>query len=87
MKKQTDWATNKRATQPAKENTEMETMVQFVALILTTLIALFAALALDWLLLRGMFLLMQPATADRRAHSAGLERGAQLAARAYRESR
>jgi hypothetical protein len=65
----------------------MDTMVQFVALILTTLIALFAALALDWLLLRGMFLLMQPATADRRAHPAGLERGAQLAARAYRQSR
>ncbi len=65
----------------------MDTMVQFVALILTTLIALFAALALDWLLLRGMFLLMQPATADRRGTSAGLERGAQLAAIAYRQSK
>ncbi len=63
----------------------MDTMIQFIALILTTLIALFAALALDWLLLRGMFLLMQPATADRRVRVAGLERGAQMAARAYQQ--
>lgn len=61
----------------------MDTMMAIVSLILTTLIALFAALALDWLLLRGMFLLMEPATADRRIHSTGLERGTQLAARAY----
>jgi hypothetical protein len=61
----------------------MDTLLSFVALLITSLIALFAALALDWLLLRGMFLLMQPATADRRVPVAKLERGTQLAARAY----
>jgi hypothetical protein len=53
----------------------MDTLLSFVALLITSLIALFAALALDWLLLRGMFLLMQPATADRRVPVAKLERG------------
>lgn len=61
----------------------MDTMIQFVALTITSLVALFAALALDWLLLRGMFMLMQPATADRRISVAGIEHGTQLAARAY----
>jgi hypothetical protein len=61
----------------------MDTLLSFVALLITSLIALFAALALDWLLLRGMFLLMQPATVDRRVPVAKLERGTQLAARAY----
>jgi uncharacterized membrane-anchored protein len=65
----------------------MEIMMQVVALVLATLIALFAAVALDWLLLRGMFLLMQPATADRRVRSAGLDRGTQLAARAFGQPR
>ncbi len=61
----------------------MDTMIQFVALTITSLVALFAALALDWLLLRGMFLLMQPATADRRIPVGAIEHGTQLAARAY----
>lgn len=43
----------------------MDTMMGFVALIITSLVALFAALALDWILLRGMFLLMQPWNAAR----------------------
>ena len=60
----------------------MDTMMGFVALIITSLVALFAALALDWILLRGMFLLMQPATAGRRSPNAALERGTQLAAHA-----
>ena len=65
----------------------MDTLISFVALLITSLIALFAALALDCLLLRGMFLLMQPATADRRVPVAKLERGTQLAARAYARTR
>ena len=60
----------------------MDTLISFAALVITSLIALFAALALDWLLLRGMFFLMQPATADRRVAAAGLQHGTQLAARA-----
>jgi hypothetical protein len=59
----------------------MDTFISFVALTITSLIALFAALALNWVLLRGMFLLMQPALADRRIP--GLERGTQFAARAF----
>lgn len=65
----------------------MDTMITFTALLITSLVALFAALALDWLLLRGMFLLMQPATANRRIPAAAIEQGTQLAARAYRRDR
>jgi hypothetical protein len=65
----------------------MDIILQCVALILATLIALFAAIVLDWLLLRGMFLLMQPATADRRAPVARLDRGSQLAACAFGQPR
>ncbi len=61
----------------------MDTLISFTALIITSLIALFAALALDWLLLRGMFLIMKPATADRRNAPVRLERGSQLAAQAF----
>jgi len=61
----------------------MDTFISFAALVITSLIALFAALALDWLLLRGMFLIMQPATADRRVPVTRLDRGSQLAAQAY----
>ena len=61
----------------------MDTMIAFAALLITSLVALFAALALDWILLRGMFFLMQPATANRRAATVALEHGTQLAARAY----
>ena len=61
----------------------MDTFISFAALVITSLIALFAALALDWLLLRGMFLIMQPATSDRRVPATRLDRGAHLAARAY----
>jgi hypothetical protein len=65
----------------------MDTLISLAALILTSLIALLAALALDWLLLRGMFRIMQPATADRRAPVTAVERGTQLAARAYARNR
>ena len=65
----------------------MDTIVGFAALVITSLVALFAALALNWLLLRGMFLLMQLATANRRISALAIERGTQLVARAYGHSR
>lgn len=61
----------------------METMFGFAALVMATILGLFAALALQALLLRAAFYLMQPATADRRPLRPPIERGAQLAARAY----
>jgi hypothetical protein len=81
-------ADNRNTSFPAEQRRmSMDTLISFVALLITSLIALFAALALDWLLLRGMFLLMQPATADRRVPVAMLERGTQLAARAHARTR
>lgn len=61
----------------------METMFGFAALVIVTILGLFAALALQGLLLRVAFALMQPATADRRVLRPAIERGTQLAARAY----
>jgi hypothetical protein len=61
----------------------METFIGFAAIVMTTIVALFAALALQALLLRGVFALMQPATAARRAAAPAIERGTQLVARAY----
>jgi type II secretory pathway component PulJ len=60
----------------------METMFGFAALVVVTILGLFAALALQALLLRVAFVLMQPATADRRVLRPAIERGAQMAARA-----
>jgi hypothetical protein len=65
----------------------MDTFISFVALLVTSVIALFAALALDWLLLRGMFLLMPPETADRRVPAPHLEKGTRLAAQAFARSK
>jgi len=62
----------------------METMFGFVAVVLATLVSLFVALALQGLLLKAAFELMQPATADRRAAGrAPIERGARMVARVY----
>jgi hypothetical protein len=65
----------------------MDTMLGFVALVITTLVALFAALALQALLLRAAFALMQPATASRRVPQPAVELGAQLVARAFGRTR
>jgi hypothetical protein len=65
----------------------MDTMLGFAALTMATIVALFAALGLQALLLRGVFALMQPATADRRATHAPIERGTRLAAQAYAKAR
>lgn len=63
----------------------METFIGFAAIVMTTIVALFAALALQALLLRGVFALMQPATAPRRIPAPPIERGTALVARAYAE--
>ena len=65
----------------------MDTMLGFASLVITTLMALFMALALQGLLLRAMVALMHPATADRRAPKPGLGQGAKLVAQAYERAR
>jgi len=65
----------------------MDTFFGFAAVVMTTIVALFSALALQALLLRGVFALMQPATADRRPVRPSLARGTQLAARAFAHGR
>jgi membrane carboxypeptidase/penicillin-binding protein PbpC len=61
----------------------METMLGFAAVVMTTVVSLFAALALQGLLMKLAFQLMQPATADRRVVEAPIERGTQMVARVY----
>jgi hypothetical protein len=65
----------------------METLIGFGAVVIATLVALFGALALQALLLRGIFALMAPATADRRAASSSIEHGTRMAARAFAKAR
>ena len=65
----------------------MDTLLGFASLVITTLVALFAALALQALLLRATVALMQPATADRGASKSGLGEGARLVAQAYERAR
>ena len=65
----------------------MVTFINFAAVILTTIIALFGSLALQALLLRGVFALMQPATAARRVVQLPVERGTQLVVRSYAKAR
>ena len=64
----------------------MDTMLTFIGLAVTTLVALFAALALQTLFLRAAFALMRPATA-RRVPQPALEHGTQLVARAFSRAR
>jgi hypothetical protein len=64
----------------------MDTFLGLAAVVLTTIIALFMALALQALLLRATFALMQPATA-RRIAPPSMERGTQMVARAYAKGR
>jgi hypothetical protein len=61
----------------------MIAMLHFATLVVTTLFAAAAALALDWLLLRAMFVLMRPATARRVNAPSQLVRGTAQLARAY----
>jgi len=62
----------------------MVEMLSLATLIVVTLFAAAAAVALDWVLLRVMFLLMRPATAHQpRLAPAQLASGAVRLARAY----
>jgi hypothetical protein len=61
----------------------MIAIVNFLTLVFTTLFAAAAAVAFDWLLLRGMFVLMRPATAGRLNAPTHLVRGSAQLARAY----
>jgi hypothetical protein len=61
----------------------MDTVFGFAALVMATILGLFGALALQALLLRATFALMQPAIAERRPFRSPHERGTQLTARAY----
>jgi hypothetical protein len=65
----------------------MDTMLGLVALAIITVSALFAALALNWACLRATFLLMQPATVNRRSVRPPIEQGARLVAQAYGRAR
>jgi hypothetical protein len=65
----------------------MDTFIGFAAVVMTTIVALFSALALQALLLRGVFALMQPATAAHRVVPPSVARGTQLVARAYAKAR
>jgi hypothetical protein len=63
----------------------MDTFIGFAAIVMTTIVALFSALALQAFLLRAAFALMQLATAARPSPS--IEPGTQLAARAFAKAR
>jgi len=65
----------------------MDTFIEFAVLVMATIVALFSALALQALLLRGVFALMAPATAGRRNVLPSMERGTQLVARAFAKAR
>ncbi|HKI11305.1 MAG TPA: hypothetical protein VKA02_04265 [Candidatus Acidoferrum sp.] len=65
----------------------MDTMLGFAVMVVATILALFAALGLDWLLLRAAFLLMQPATAGRRVSQPAIVHGTRLVAHAYAQRR
>jgi hypothetical protein len=65
----------------------MDTLLSFATVLTATILALFAALGLHWLLLRAAFLLMQPATASRRAAQPAIVHGTRLVAHAYPQRR
>lgn len=65
----------------------MDAFLDFAAVVMATILALFTALALQALLLRAVFVLMEPATASRRLVPPSIARGTQLVARAYSRGR
>lgn len=65
----------------------MIAMLHFATLVVTTMFAVTAAVAIDWMLLRAMFVLMHPATARRQALAAPLARGTAQLARAFAAQR
>ena len=65
----------------------METMLGFLGLVITTVVALFAALALQTLLLRATCALMPRATVGRSNAQPAIEQGTQWVARAFSKAR
>ncbi len=65
----------------------MIAMLHFATLVIATMFAAAIAAALHWLLLRGAFLMMRPATARRIPLNAGLVRGVAGVARVFSTSR
>jgi hypothetical protein len=65
----------------------MDTILGFAVVIIATILALFAALGLDWLLLRAAFRLMQPATVSRRVAQPAIVHATRLVAHAYAQRR
>lgn len=61
--------------------------LHFATLVVATVFAAAAAFWMDWMLLRAMFLLMQPATARRAPQNRGLVRGTMQVAQAYAHRR
>jgi hypothetical protein len=65
----------------------MIAMLNFATFVVATMLAVAAAAAFNWLLLRATFLLMRPATAKRIPARTGLARGTRELARAYATQR
>jgi hypothetical protein len=67
--------------------THMETMLGFAGVVVITMLALFAALALQTALLQLTIRMMQPATADRRPARIAVARGPRIVTRALEMQR
>jgi len=65
----------------------MIAMLQFTTLVIATMFAVAAAVALQWVFLRAAFLMMRPATARRIPVRTELVRGTAQVARAYSSQR
>jgi len=65
----------------------MDTFLSFATLLTATILALFAALGLHWLLLRAAVLLMQPATVGRRVLQPAIVYGTRRVAHAFAQRR
>jgi hypothetical protein len=65
----------------------MIAMLHFATLVVTTLLAVAAAVGLDWALLRLMFVLMRPASAGQRAARTPMTAGARLSSGAVQLAR
>ena len=61
----------------------MISIFQLITLAVVTILAVAAALAFDWMLLRAMFLLMQPATARQKPRRTALSNGTVHVVQAY----
>jgi hypothetical protein len=65
----------------------MNTFFAFAAVTITTIVALFTALAIEALLLRATLALLEPRAAARRIAPPAIERGTQRVAQAFAKAR